>query len=155
MLGVSTAAWVAVCISAYAKFAIILLSCFKQNARTPNYYACNLRVCRAQAGLSGAHHALGPVLSADKRGTLALKVVQCLLLTALRLAAVSAQHHLRTRCSSWRSACMSCDAFKHGARRTSLVALLTGSVTGCLLSASRVCGRLPLLKQPCSTQHCG
>ena len=113
-----------------------------------SWYACDSRVCGAQAGTSGARHALGPVLSADKRCALALKVVHCLLLTALRLAAL-ANHHLRTRCIAWRFAIRERRCL-HGARRTSLGALLTDSVTRCLLSASDVCECQPLLKQPCS-----
>ena len=55
--------------------------------RSQSLAACKTRVCGAQAGTGGAHHDLGPVLPAEKRRTLALKVVICLLLAALCLAA--------------------------------------------------------------------
>ena len=98
-------------------------------------------MCVAQAGTSRAHHALGPVLSADKRSTLALKVVHCLLLTALPPAVVLA-HHLHTRCIIWQR--LSGNAREYGASRTSPGAMLTDSVVRCLLSMSHVSGRLPL-----------
>ena len=63
--------------------------------RSQSHSACNMRVCGAQAGTSGARHARGPVLPAEKRRTHAFKVVMCLLLAALYLAAGLAQHHLR------------------------------------------------------------
>ena len=77
--------------------------------RSQSLAACNVGMYGAQAGTSGAHHAFGPVLLAEKRRTLALKVVICLLLAALctcsRLLSTACAHaaaldgtYIRDRC---------------------------------------------------------